>query len=250
MPHGAFDQKASEWQHSVYKKHWWYRARTRILAKVASTLKFEVTPDILEIGCGTGPNLEMLSKYGRVKGLEYSDHSLEIARRTLPGIPVQKGWLPDNVDAWHQRFDLVCSFDVLEHVADDEAALQAIKDIMKENGVLFLALPAYQWLFGPYDVEAGHYRRYDRKSAEKMLTRNGYVIRYFTYINAVLFPCVLMGRLAEKVKSGQFVTSKALQVPNVIVNTFLYWLFVVESYYIPTFSAPFGASLLILAQKT
>ena len=249
MPHGAFDQETSEWQYNVYKKHWWYKARTRILDKIVSTMRFEDTPDILEIGCGTGPNLEMLSKYGNVKGVEYSDYSLEIARRTLPDIPVKKGWLPDNVDVWHQHFDLVCSFDVLEHVADDEAALRAIKGIMKKNGFLFLALPAYQWLFGPYDIEGGHYRRYDKKSAEKMLTRNGYAIQYSTYINTVLFPCVLVGRLAEKMKSGQFVTPKALQVPNTVVNTILYWLFVIESCYIPTLSAPFGASLLIVARN-
>ena len=250
MQQGAFDQEAVEWQYNAQKKHWWFKARTRILDKIISTLKFPPPPqDILEIGCGTGPNLEMLSKHGNVKGLEYSDYSLEIVRRTLSDIPVRKGWLPDNIDVWRQRFDLVCCFDVLEHVADDKAALRAIKDVMKENGVLFLALPAYQWLFGPYDIEGGHYRRYDKKSAKEMLTRNGFVIEYSTYINTILFPCVCMGRLAEKMKSGQFVTPKALKVPNIVVNTILYRLFVIESYYIPALSNPFGASLLILARN-
>jgi 2-polyprenyl-3-methyl-5-hydroxy-6-metoxy-1,4-benzoquinol methylase len=127
----------------------------------------------LEIGCGAGPNLDMLSKHGHVKGLEYSEPALEIVRRTLPGIAVKKGWLPDNVDVWEQSFDLVCAFDVLEHVEDDEGALYTMRKILKKGGFLFLALPAYQWLFGPYDSSGGHYRRYGKKDIMDKLRRNG-----------------------------------------------------------------------------
>jgi SAM-dependent methyltransferase len=249
MPNGAFGKDASEWQYNAYRTHWWYKARTRILDKVIASLKFASTPDILEIGCGTGPNLKMLSQHGHVKGLEYSEVALEIACRTLPDIPVRKGWLPDNVDVWGQSFDLLCAFDVLEHVEDDESSLRAMKGILRQGGFLFLALPAYQWLFGPYDAAGGHYRRYDKKDITDKLMRNGYVIRYSTYINTFLFPCVLVGRLTEKVKSRQSITSKALQVPNVFVNNVLYGIFVLESFYVPFFSSPFGSSLLVVAQK-
>jgi SAM-dependent methyltransferase len=251
MPDGAFDKNSSEWQHKVYRTHWWFRARMRILDKIIS--HFISSPvkaiDILEIGCGVGPNLSMLSKHGHVKGLENSESALEIVHRTLPGIPVKEGWFPDNIDVWGQSFDWVCAFDVLEHVEDDEKSLCAMKKIIKMDGFLFLALPAYQWLFGPYDSSGGHYRRYNKKDIVDKLHRNGYVIKYSTYINTLLFPCVLIGRLAEKIQSRQSVTPKALQVPNSFLNNILYRIFVSESFYIPIFSSPFGSSLLVVAQK-
>jgi SAM-dependent methyltransferase len=207
-------------------------------------------PDILEIGCGVGPNLKMLSRYGHVKGLEYSEPALEIVRRTLPDIPTRKGWLPDNIDVWEQCFDLICAFDVLEHVEDDEGSLSAIRKILKKEGYLFLALPAYQWLFGPYDALGGHYRRYNRKDIVDKLQRCGYVVTYLTYINTFLFPCVLIGRLVEKIQSKQIVTQKALEVPNNFINNILYGIFALESFYIPTFSSPFGSSLLTVARRS
>jgi SAM-dependent methyltransferase len=248
MPDGAFDRDSSEWQYQAYRTHWWYKARNRILEKVVASLQFKTTPEILEIGCGTGPNLEMLSKYGSTKGIEFSETSLEISHRTLPKIPVQKGWLPDNINVWKQDFDLVCIFDVLEHVEDDETSLQEIKKIIKNDGFLFLSVPAYQWLLGPYDLAGGHYRRYNKKSIENKLIRNGYTLRYSTYINTFLFPLVLAGRLIEKISSVQSISHQSLQTPNFILNKILYGIFLAESYYIPTLSSPFGSSFLALAQ--
>ena len=76
-------------------RHWWYRARRRILAEL---IRREANPPagakILEIGCGTGHNLPMLGQFGRVDGLELDDEAAAIQRdvpsshlRNQPSIP-------------------------------------------------------------------------------------------------------------------------------------------------------------------
>jgi SAM-dependent methyltransferase len=72
------------------------------------------------------------------------------------------------------EFDLVCAFEVLEHIKDDEEALVAWRGFIKPGGHLLLSVPAWQHRFGPTDRQVGHYRRYDPDALTAMLGRAGF----------------------------------------------------------------------------
>jgi SAM-dependent methyltransferase len=119
--------------------------------------------DVLEIGCGRGAvGVRLASRY-MYTGVEPDGVSCAVAREQIarsarPGV-VYHGDVsqipPDG------RFDLVCAFEVIEHIADDRAALTSWFSHVRPGGWLLLSTPAYQHRFGAADRKVGHYRRYD-----------------------------------------------------------------------------------------
>src|SRR5690349_7008747 len=86
--------------------HWWYVARRRILSTVLDRLHLPADARILEIGCGTGHNLEMLSRFGRVEGVELDPSAREIASKRL-GRTILEARLPDLPGITDESYDLV-----------------------------------------------------------------------------------------------------------------------------------------------
>jgi SAM-dependent methyltransferase len=74
-----------------------------------------------------------------------------------------------------ETFDLLCSFEVLEHLEDDTAALVEWRRRLREGGWLLVSAPAHQHRFGPHDRIVGHYRRYDPQAMRDLLERAGFV---------------------------------------------------------------------------
>ena len=85
-------------------------------------------------------------------------------------------------------------FDVIEHIEDDVAALGALRAAMPPGGLVFLTVPAHQWLWSGDDQEAGHFRRYTRKSLEHTLQSAGFEVAHCTYTFAVLVAPILLLR--------------------------------------------------------
>jgi SAM-dependent methyltransferase len=80
------------------------------------------------------------------------------------------------------RADVVCAFEVLEHVEDDDAALRLWGTFLRPGGTLLISVPAWQRRFGPSDARVGHHRRYDRDQLRDLLVRSGYQdVRIFIY---------------------------------------------------------------------
>lgn len=119
---------------------------------------------ILELGCGMGGFGVRLAKMADYTAAEPDDSSYEVAtgRITPAGGTVIHG--DHNKIEAGRTFDLVCAFEVLEHIADDAAALEGWLPLVKPGGHLLLSVPADPERFGPHDVVAGHYRRYTRES--------------------------------------------------------------------------------------
>ena len=83
------------------------------------------TPRILEIGCGTGHNLEMLGQFGRVDGIELDDQARAIAEQRL-GRQRHELAAARALGGAGAHYDLIGAFDVIEHIDDDTAALKSI----------------------------------------------------------------------------------------------------------------------------
>jgi len=134
---------------------------------------------ILDAGCGAGALTELLAGSGyRVTAVEASPEFVayvqdRVGRAVFADpVEVRAGDL-ERIDLGGESFDGAVCGEVLEHLADDAAAMQNIVAALKPGGVLVLSVPArpdrYSWL----DQWAGHYRRYDEESLRSLLVDAG-----------------------------------------------------------------------------
>lgn len=72
-------------------------------------------------------------------------------------------------------------FDVVEHLPDDRAFLREVHHFMIEDGLVYLTVPAYQWLWSNEDEEAGHFRRYTLRTIRQTLQDSGFQVLFSTY---------------------------------------------------------------------
>ena len=222
-------------------EHWWFRGRRTIGEAVIRGLDLPPGAKILEIGAGTGGNIAMLEKFGEVDAVEMSDLARQIAWEKT-GRNFLYGYLPDNIPVSPGSVDLICLFDVLEHVDEDEASLAAMRRLLKPNGRIVLTVPAHQWLWSTHDVDLHHMRRYSRELLKARIEQAGYRIEKLTYTNAALFPLAALARLADRLRGSG--TASGLARPPAPVNAAMRALFSAESLIVPNASLPFGVSLL------
>jgi SAM-dependent methyltransferase len=129
--------------------------------------------DVLEVGCGQGAFGARLARRYAYLGVEPDPTSFAVARQrvgaTGPG-QVRNCRVEDLGAA---QFDLVCAFEVLEHIEDDQAALAQWAARLRPGGWLLISVPAHQRRFGPWDELVGHFRRYDPPALARLLAGCG-----------------------------------------------------------------------------
>lgn len=226
--------------------HWWFKARKEIISKVLSTLNLPSNAEILEIGSGMGGNLSMLEKFGNVTAIEMDADAVKYTQEAYKASILQ-GSLPDNIPNADRKYDVVCLFDVLEHIDNDVEALESIKKLMKPGGLLILTVPAYQWLFGTHDKFLHHYRRYSRKRLLTQLNSSGLDVIKSGYFNFILFPLVVLVRLFDVLKRSQ--SPSGYGVPSSFVNFMFFNIFRIERFLIPTIFFPMGSSIMAIAKN-
>jgi SAM-dependent methyltransferase len=137
--------------------------------------RYEARPArILEIGCGLGGISLKLAEHGQYVGLEPDETSFAVAHERLEGCPgaeVRNERFEDLPAG--EVFDLVCAFEVLEHLADDRAVLGAWASRVAPGGLLMVTVPGYQKHFSAYDEYVGHYRRYEPEGLEQLFVSVG-----------------------------------------------------------------------------
>lgn len=142
---------------------------------------------LLEIGCGAGALLIELFTMGfDCVGLETSEKARRLARHLAQRYHAGDiNFLAEPASEWMDAFDVVCAFDVLEHIEHDTVALARWLRWLRPGGILLLSVPAHSHRWGPGDEWAGHYRRYDRKALLELLALTGLRV---SYVNCYGFP--------------------------------------------------------------
>jgi SAM-dependent methyltransferase len=223
-------------------RHWWYRARREILAQlIARKVRPPAHAQILEIGCATGHNLEMLARFGDVDAVELDAAARTIATQRL-GRPVAEARLPQLAGVPERSYDVVALLDVLEHVEEDRAALESVARRLKPGGALLLTVPAFPWLWSVHDELNHHKRRYTKRSLRAVIGEAGLRADFMGYFNSILFPVAVtrrqIGRLTGKLDSDD-------NMPSRPVNAVLQAVFGLERYAIGR--VPFSPGVSIAA---
>jgi len=107
---------------------------------------------ILEIGCGEGGNLLPFARLGcNILGVDISKNRIKEAKQLFMQENVSGTFICDNIfniTGYNHRFDIIICHDVIEHITDKKALLEAARTFLKNSGVLFIAFPAWQMPFG------------------------------------------------------------------------------------------------------
>ncbi len=230
--------------HVLQSQHWWFMARRRILEKVIDDLAKPKPATILEVGCGPGGNLKMLSQFGEVTACEL-DESLRAYASELGYAQVVAGRLPDQIPGDHAPYDLIALFDVLEHVENDLGALNHLRENLKPSGKLILTVPAFMFLWSHHDVVNHHYRRYHMGELKCLLNRAGFEVKWCSYFNFLLFPLALAEKVSKRLLNHR--SDNTMPVPPPWANCLLGTVMSAEKYVLPSLQFPFGSSLIFVA---
>jgi SAM-dependent methyltransferase len=229
------------------QRHWWYRARREVLAAlIERTTDLPRRARLLEIGCGTGHNLAMLGRFGRVDALELDDQARGLAEQRL-GRSVMRAPLPKIEDVPDNSYHLIGAFDVIEHIDDDRAALASIATKLTRGGKLIVTVPAHQWMWSPHDVVNHHKRRYSKRSLRALIEASPLNLEKIGYFNSLLFPVAVAERMASRLRGND---NAELKMPAAPLNTALKTVFEAERHLIARFPLPPGLSLFAVASAT
>ncbi len=187
--------------------HFWFRGRRRIFfdlldRRVAPARAAGRPLEVLEIGCGAGGMLKPLSRYGRVTAMDYASDAMKYCRsRGFPRVVSGSGTALPFADG---SFDVVALFDVIEHIEDDALVLREARRVLRPGGVVFISVPAYQWLYSQNDAVVHHLRRYTAGQLRAVIARAGLTPTKVSYFNTFLFPLICAALVVLKLKERLF----------------------------------------------
>ncbi len=221
--------------------HWWFVARRTILRNALKSLRLPENSQILEIGCGTGGNLVMLREFGAVTAVEMDDYAREQAQLHCDE-RILTGYLPNHMPEL-QKYDLVCLFDVLEHVPDDSSTLKYLHCLVKPGGYLVLTVPAYQWLWSQHDETHHHQRRYHANKLRNLACQAGWRVKRIGYFNIWLLPLIASYRIILKIVPRNTCKTN-IKLPPRWINNILKAIFESEAQWLGHHTFPCGISIL------
>jgi len=233
----------------VEGSHWWFVGRRAILESFLETIVQSLKSNaqslkILDVGCGTGANIEMLGQYGEAEGVDVSDDALEFCRRK--GLKVQKG-LAETLPYPDETFDLTTALDVVEHLDDDIAGLKEMYRVTKRGGYSLIFVPAFMWLWGVQDDVSNHRIRYTRSQIVERLEKAGYEIERATYANVTFFAPILAGRIFMRATGIKPESENNVNVSA--LNGVFGKIFASERFWLRNRNFPFGVSIVVVARK-
>jgi SAM-dependent methyltransferase len=182
---------------SFEKNHWWPRARFGLIDRVLARFPPDRPLDILEVGCGTGINLDYLEEKHarRLSRLVGVDPEQSFSRK---GLRATRQDLPEG-----ESFDIILLMDVLEHLKEPADLLMKLRGFLKSSGVLLVTVPAFSWLWTTYDEVTHHHRRYSLPQLKTELKGAGYHVTEDYYLYGLLFPMFLLQRLSLRIYPRQ-----------------------------------------------
>jgi SAM-dependent methyltransferase len=247
------DKEYYKQYYTLERENWWFRARKNHLRhQIQKIVSNRGKLKILNVGAALGASSLMLQEFGEVTSLEYDKYCCDYAQSEL-GIPMINGSATE-LPFEDSGFDIVCAFDVIEHIEEDSLAISEMYRVCKPGGHLFLTVPAFEFLWSEHDQVNYHVRRYNKKSlndADKYVKKE---IEYLTYFNFFLFlPIAIVRILASLIKNPRTIEnpkSDFSKVNDGITSKILYQIFLFERIFLENrIRLPFGISIMYISKK-
>ena len=254
---GGYDPSFFNILAAVEDRHFWFRARNRLIFELTERISSRLKPGhlVLEVGCGTGNVLRALRKacpHGIVFGMDLWFEGLRQAQTRSSGFLVQ-GDVRNC--PFGKTFDLIGMFDVLEHVPEDLETLVALRRLLGTNGKLMLTVPAHQYLWSYFDEAAVHCRRYSSEEIHKKLTVAGFEVEFLSQYMASIWPLVWMvrkmnGRFRRpNPDNARTCAAREFRLVPVVNNILEFLLNLEVRWLVSGRTLPIGTSLIIIARR-
>lgn len=184
--------------------------RNYLYEKIISNIN--ITKKYLLVGVGTGYFIKKLEEYGfKGTAIDISKEAIKITKQNINSKKTDIRYGDILKYKTTKKFDLVFSFEVLEHINNDQLAIKKIYKLLKKGGLFIFSVPAHMAKWGEVDVIGGHYRRYERNEIINKLSSADLKIKSiwtygFPILNLIQF--FSKDGFFVKDKSGNTMTSK------------------------------------------
>lgn len=231
--------------YNLENKHWWHISKRRVVKEMVKKYHDVKKPKILDIGCGTGKNIEDLQNIGTIYGLDNSPQALKYCK--MRGLKNLTRGSAERTNLNSDYFDIITLLDVLEHT-DDQKVLKEMRRILKVNGIIIITVPAFWWLWSKWDEVLHHKRRYTKENLQDLLIKNNFYPIKITYLYAFL---VIPAFIIRKIKEGFLKSTypSDFKLSNHLLNFLLGKLSQLEFFFAQKVSLPIGTSILAVARK-
>jgi ubiquinone/menaquinone biosynthesis C-methylase UbiE len=229
--------------------HFWFRGFRRFVTPALRDLaRGRTNLRLVDCGCGVGQNLALLRPFGDAIGFDLMSGGTAAARASGHAIVrADVTRIPFPSDA----FDIATSFDVLQCVPDDDAAIHEMTRIVRPGGAVLLTLAALDVLRGDHAEVWQEVRRYTPSSARRLIEGAGLRVERLDYLFASLFPLMLAVRSTQRMlrRVRPLRADRDIAVPAAPVNAALTWLVEGEAALARRVPMPVGSSLLVVGRK-
>jgi len=237
--------------YELERSHWYFKARTNILRVLAKKYNpVEKKLKILNIGVATGGTTRLLEEFGEVTSVEYDKECCEFLENTA-GIKAINASILD-LPFGNNTFDLVCAFDVIEHVEDDQLAVREMARVTRDDGVNMLTVPAYMFLWSRHDEINHHFRRYTKPKLLKLFRKTEMRPLFKSYYNFFLFfPITFYRVFFSKLIRSKKGTGSDFEGANSskFLSKIFYRIFNAEKGILKMFRLPVGVSIIVVLKK-
>ncbi len=246
----GFDPELFQRYAKVEADNFWFVARNELL-KREMLRHFPNPAKILEIGCGTGfvlQNIRATYPEAALSGSDIFTEGLGFAAQRVPSASLLQ--MDATAIPFQEEFDLIGSFDVLEHIDDDTRALAQMRDALKPGGGVIFTVPQHPSLWSRMDEYAHHKRRYTRTELLEKMTGVGFEVEYVTSFVSLLLPAMwasrVMQRNAPPAADGM---DDGLRISPVLNSLFSGLMKVERAVMGAGLTFPAGGSLLVVGRK-
>jgi SAM-dependent methyltransferase len=202
---------------------------------------------LLDVGSADGPSVGWLRGRADRVALDLDPRGLEPG--DVCGSVTELPFAPES-------FDVVSAFDVVEHCADEAAALREITRVLTPGGRLLMSVPAYQWAWTNHDELNHHHRRYTRPRAVAAVEAAGLEVIRATYAFAGTFPFFAADRLRTRARersqpTPELVEDEVPPLPQVggVAEKVLLGASAVDRRVLRRWDLGFGSSVFVAARK-
>lgn len=242
----GMDEHYTQQYERFEKEHWWFVVRRKIIIQFLGGAGLNPSSRWLDVGCGTGVLLSSLPQISDKMGVEM--HAGSVAAGRAKGLRIENTGLSRDFRSFGP-FDLITLCDVLEHVEDDQTAVEHVRLALTDHGFVLVTAPALMSLWSEHDVVNHHFRRYRRNNLLSLFPPDRWEILRTSYFSSLLLPGIWLSRVWRRWRKKAASPSGDLKFGPPWMDASLQFVFCIEKLLLRSVSLPLGSSIILVARK-